>query len=74
MSTEGFIVLDEQTLREYIKKTPSLFSKVGSDDVDKLEVKEVGDGNLNFVYIVTSPIGSIVVKQVLFLVNIFTCL
>lgn len=63
MTTEGFIVLDEKTLREYIKKTPSLFSKVGSDDVDKLEVKEVGDGNLNFVYIVTSPSGSIVVKQ-----------
>nr|GEW05986.1 methylthioribose kinase [Tanacetum cinerariifolium] len=64
MTTEGFIVLDEKTLREYIKKTPSLFSKAGSDDdVDKLEVKEVGDGNLNFVYIVTSSSGSIVVKQ-----------
>ena len=40
-----FEVLEEKTLREYnIQETPSLFSKVGSDDdVDKLEVKEVGD-------------------------------
>ena len=60
---EGFRVLDEKTLREYIKATPSLASKLGNE-VDNFKIKEVGDGNLNFVYIVISPSGSIVIKQV----------
>ncbi|KAI7730792.1 hypothetical protein M8C21_025018, partial [Ambrosia artemisiifolia] len=42
--------------------TPSLSSKLGNE-VNNLKIKEVGDGNLNFVYIVTSPSGSIVIKQ-----------
>ncbi|MFS7979560.1 putative S-methyl-5-thioribose kinase [Helianthus anomalus] len=62
MTTEGFRVLDEKSLIEYIKAIPSLFSKLGNE-VDNLKIKEVGDGNLNFVYIVISPSGSIVIKQ-----------
>ncbi|XP_072967707.1 methylthioribose kinase [Typha angustifolia] len=63
-SSDGFGPLDEKLLVEYIKKTPSLVAQLGNQ-VDDLTVKEVGDGNLNFVYIVTGPAGSFVVKQAL---------
>ncbi|KAI5015897.1 hypothetical protein ZWY2020_059436 [Hordeum vulgare] len=43
---------------------PALAASLGGR-VDALSVKEVGDGNLNFVYIVTSDAGSVVVKQAL---------
>lgn len=48
---------------EYIKATPALSDKIGNN-FDDLKIKEVGDGNLNFVYIVVSPAGSFVIKQV----------
>lgn len=51
---------------EYIRATPALVSILGTD-FDKLEIKEVGDGNLNFVYIVVAPSGSFVIKQVPFI-------
>lgn len=63
MASDGFQPLNEELLVEYLKATPSLAAKLGSD-FDKLEIKEVGDGNLNFVYIVSGPSGSIVIKQV----------
>ncbi|KAL1557937.1 Methylthioribose kinase 1 [Salvia divinorum] len=64
MASDGFQPLDEKLLVDYLKATPSLAAKLGSH-FDHLEIKEVGDGNLNFVYIVTGPSGSIVVKQAL---------
>ncbi|XP_028123919.1 methylthioribose kinase-like [Camellia sinensis] len=64
MASEGFRPLDEKSLVEYIKATPSLSSKLGNE-LDDLQIKEVGDGNLNFVYIVSSPSGSLVAKQAL---------
>ncbi|OVA02046.1 Aminoglycoside phosphotransferase [Macleaya cordata] len=62
MATEGFRALDEKSLVEYIKATPSLCSKLGNQ-LDDLQIKEVGDGNLNFVYIVIGSAGSFVIKQ-----------
>ncbi|XP_076954862.1 methylthioribose kinase-like [Bidens hawaiensis] len=62
MTTDGFRVLDEKSLIEYIKSTPSLASNLGHELIN-LKIKEVGDGNLNFVYIVISPSGSVVIKQ-----------
>ncbi|KAM4098640.1 hypothetical protein ACJW30_07G092700 [Castanea mollissima] len=53
--------LDEKSLIEYIKAVPFLYSKLGSD----LKVKEVGDDNLNFVYIVVSHARYFVMKQAL---------
>ncbi|TMX03411.1 hypothetical protein EJD97_016491 [Solanum chilense] len=64
MASDGFRPLDEKSLVEYIKSTPSLLSILGKQ-FDNLEIKEVGDGNLNFVYIVVAPSGSIVIKQAL---------
>lgn len=58
-----FRALDEKSLIEYIRATPAVSSLFG-DDLEDLTVKEVGDGNLNFVYIVISSSGgSVVIKQ-----------
>ncbi|XP_073022876.1 methylthioribose kinase 1-like [Primulina eburnea] len=64
MAFDGFRPLDEKILVEYLKATPSLAAKLGNQ-FDALEIKEVGDGNLNFVYIVITPAGSLVIKQAL---------
>ncbi|KAJ4805335.1 Methylthioribose kinase [Rhynchospora pubera] len=62
----GFHPLDEKSLVEYIKSTPVLVSRLGGQaELDRLTIEEVGDGNLNFIYIVTSPQGSFVAKQAL---------
>ncbi|KMZ75190.1 S-methyl-5-thioribose kinase [Zostera marina] len=60
----GFKALDENSLVEYIKSAPQIVSALGGD-LNELSIKEVGDGNLNFVYIVVGPSGSVVVKQAL---------
>ncbi|KXG27389.1 methylthioribose kinase 1 [Sorghum bicolor] len=62
---QGFRPLDEASLVAYIKTTPALASRLGGGSLDSLEIKEVGDGNVNFVYIVRSEAGAIVVKQAL---------
>jgi len=63
---QGFRPLDESSLLAYIKATPALASRLGGGgSLDSIEIKEVGDGNLNFVYIVQSEAGAIVVKQAL---------
>ncbi|KAK4847258.1 hypothetical protein QYF36_000118 [Acer negundo] len=64
MAFTEFRPLDEKSLIDYIKATPSLSSKLG-DKSDDLTIKEVGDGNLNFVYIVIGASGSVVIKQAL---------
>lgn len=63
MAFSEFRPLDEKTLIEYMKSVPALSSRLG-DNFDDLSVKEVGDGNLNFVYIVSNSAGSFVIKQV----------
>ncbi|XP_068656421.1 methylthioribose kinase-like [Aristolochia californica] len=62
MDLTQFRPLDDKLLVEYIKSTPALSSLLGNR-FDDLTIKEVGDGNLNFVYIVFGPSGSFVVKQ-----------
>ncbi|GMY38556.1 methylthioribose kinase-like [Fagus crenata] len=64
MAFSEFRPLDEKSLIEYIKAVPALYSKLGNN-LDDLKVQEVGDGNLNFVYIVVAPGGSFVIKQAL---------
>uniref|UniRef100_A0A1D1YFC4 S-methyl-5-thioribose kinase n=1 Tax=Anthurium amnicola TaxID=1678845 RepID=A0A1D1YFC4_9ARAE len=63
---EGFRPLNEGSLLEYIRSTPALRDVLGGRVGDgELAVTEVGDGNLNFVFIIISPSGSVVVKQAL---------
>lgn len=64
MSFSEFQPLTDQSLIDYIKSVPSLSTKLGGK-FDDLTVKEVGDGNLNFVYIVSNSAGSFVIKQAL---------
>eukprot|EP00249_Psilotum_nudum_P021182 c28009_g1_i1 orf=420-2933(-) len=60
--TQPFRILDEKSLVEYIVVHPNLARILGGDSGD-WKVREVGDGNLNFVYIVLGPNGSLVIKQ-----------
>ncbi|CAL0332107.1 unnamed protein product [Lupinus luteus] len=63
-----FRPLDEGSVIEYIKGVPALSSKLGlGKNEEDITVKEVGDGNLNFVYIVSNnSVGySFVIKQAL---------
>nr|CAB3488625.1 unnamed protein product [Digitaria exilis] len=63
---QGFRPLDEASLVAYIKATPALASHLGgAAGLGSIEIKEVGDGNLNFVYIVKSTSGAIIIKQAL---------
>jgi 5-methylthioribose kinase len=64
MGFTEFRRLDEDSLVDYIKTTPALSDKLGNK-LDELSIKEVGDGNLNFVYIVLGSDGSLVIKQAL---------
>ncbi|XP_050263531.1 methylthioribose kinase-like [Quercus robur] len=64
MAFTEFRPLDEKSLIEYIKTVPALHSKLGNN-LDDIKVKEVGDGNLNFVFIIVGPDGSFVIKQAL---------
>ncbi|XP_058769533.1 methylthioribose kinase-like [Vicia villosa] len=59
-----FQPLNENTLIEYIKSIPALSSKL-NNNFSHISVKEVGDGNLNFVFIVSNSTGSLVIKQAL---------
>lgn len=59
---DDFYILDTVTVVDYIKKHPSLADRLGGTGA-KWNVHEVGDGNLNFVYIVVGPNGSLVLKQ-----------
>lgn len=63
----GYVVMNEQKLIPYLLSNTMLSNilKVTPDN-KTLKITEVGDGNLNFVYIVEGPTGSkLVVKQAL---------
>lgn len=64
----GFEALNEISVLKYVASIESLKAILGEDsDVDnrKWSAKEVGDGNINFVYIISGSQGTIVVKQAL---------
>ncbi|SHM74519.1 S-methyl-5-thioribose kinase [Roseibium suaedae] len=56
--------LTAETLAAQLSQVAAVADRVGSDP-DKWSVKEVGDGNLNLVFIVEGPKGSVIVKQAL---------
>lgn len=47
---------------EYLAQQPQLSARLGGTSA-KWTVREVGDGNINYVYIVQGPKGTICVKQ-----------
>ena len=58
-------VLDENSIREYIDQTPEIRKILLGDDepIDKLQISEIGDGNLNFVYTVSNADKTLIIKQ-----------
>jgi hypothetical protein len=59
----SFYQLDEALLVDYVKARPNLAQRLGGTHTE-WKIKEVGDGNLNLVFIVLGPKGSFVLKQV----------
>lgn len=64
MSTNGFEALSPQTLPMRLGSNPALRRRIG-DDSTHWKVREVGDGNLNLVFIVEGDTGTAIVKQAL---------
>ena len=58
-------ILDSNLIKEYINETSEIRSLIlnSNESVDCLDISEIGDGNLNFVYIVKSHKKSIILKQ-----------
>ena len=61
---EKFVALTPETLPKRLGHLPAMVHRLGSD-TSRWQVREVGDGNLNLVFIVESPQGALVVKQAL---------
>jgi 5-methylthioribose kinase len=64
MSSEKYEPLTIETLANRLGSVPAICKIVG-DDTSKWKIDEVGDGNLNLVYTVSSDSGNIIVKQAL---------
>ncbi|SEM75512.1 S-methyl-5-thioribose kinase [Palleronia pelagia] len=60
----AYKALDASSLPSRLGTLPELSERVGPDP-DEWEVVEVGDGNLNLVFIVSGPAGRVIVKQAL---------
>lgn len=58
-----YLALDASSLPLRLGARPELLDRLGP--ADAWQVREVGDGNLNLVFIVEGPKGSVVVKQAL---------
>lgn len=61
---EGYRPLDTDTLAPYLAEHPALSERLGGDPAG-WRVDEVGDGNLNLVFLVRGPAGGLCVKQAL---------
>ncbi|MFD1693921.1 S-methyl-5-thioribose kinase [Roseibium aestuarii] len=59
-----YVPLTAETLAPQLSKVPAIADRVGQDPQD-WKVVEVGDGNLNLVFIVEGPDGTVIVKQAL---------
>ena len=60
----GYRTLTVETVADYLSAHDTLAQRLGKRN-DGWQTREVGDGNLNLVFIVEGPEGSLVVKQAL---------
>src|SRR3954452_23787882 len=60
----GYWALDTLTLPRWLAGIGEVAGRLGGKPAD-WAVREVGDGNLNLVFIVTGPAGGVAVKQAL---------
>lgn len=56
--------MDEDALRSWLAATPPLAERLGGAPA-AWEIREIGDGNLNLVFIAAGPAGSVITKQAL---------
>jgi 5-methylthioribose kinase len=59
---EGYRILDEAGVRAFLGSLAAIAQRLGGTPAD-WRIAEVGDGNLNLVFIVDGPCGSACVKQ-----------
>jgi 5-methylthioribose kinase len=64
MSSQAYQPLEAGAIRSILKSVPAVAALLGSDEAE-YKIREVGDGNLNLVYIVETSSGGVVVKQAL---------
>jgi 5-methylthioribose kinase len=60
----GYRTLNAETVADYLMAHSTLAERLGNRR-DAWRTREVGDGNLNLVFIVEGPAGSLIVKQAL---------
>ena len=60
----GYRPLDAEALRAYAAATPGIAERLGGG-AQGWTIAEVGDGNLNLVFIVKGPAGGLAIKQAL---------
>ena len=58
----GYRPLDESTLRPFLAGLAQVSARLGGQQQD-WKIAEVGDGNLNLVFLIEGPGGGICVKQ-----------
>lgn len=66
-SNDHYTQLTVETVKDYILSRPKLLAVVNGDSDPQFDpqfqVAEVGDGNLNFVFIISGPAGTVCIKQ-----------
>jgi len=62
--SSNYAPLTVETLPERLGRIDAITARLGAD-TSVWQCKEVGDGNLNLVFIVTSPAGQVIIKQAL---------
>jgi 5-methylthioribose kinase len=62
--SDGYRILADAALRDYLAKQPAIAARLGGA-AESWSISEVGDGNLNLVFIVKGAGGGIAVKQAL---------
>jgi 5-methylthioribose kinase len=73
-SGSGYEVLTEESAARWLWRLAEARELLGGSGPSEWSVAEVGDGNLNLVFIVQGPDGALVVKQVYFLSFLFIVL
>ncbi|MCD8497698.1 MAG: S-methyl-5-thioribose kinase [Alphaproteobacteria bacterium] len=61
---QGYQALNVDTVTTYLAGLKTITARLGGDE-SGWKAREVGDGNLNLVFIVEGPAGAVVVKQAL---------
>lgn len=64
MTPKGYVALDTVSVLPYLAGLQTIADRLGGA-AENWRAREVGDGNLNLVFIIEGPAGAVVVKQAL---------